>query len=310
MHIGSAHRQVPTLQEARHPPLYIHKESNHPPSITSQIPAMVSSRLSEFSSDEGEFSKAKADYQNALKHSGFTEEVSFTKNKNNEKRRNRRRNIIWFNPPYNAAVKENIGKKFLNIVEKHFTPEHKYRKIFNRNTIKLRYSCMPNMESIIIGHNRRMLQKTSSIYNDAELCNCRNKANCPLNNKCMTQAIIYKASVIQPQPNTTRIYYGATEPPFKYRLRNHQQSFRNVARQSDTNLAKYVWSLKEKNLQWDIKWDIAKQCSPYKCGSRRCGLCLTEKLEILKNSDEFMLNSRSEIMNFCRHRRKFKVKAL
>ena len=32
----------------------------------------------------------------------------------------RKRNIIWFNPPYSMNVQTNIGREFLNLVGKHF----------------------------------------------------------------------------------------------------------------------------------------------------------------------------------------------
>ena len=47
-------------------PLYIHAESNHPPSITKQLPMMISRRISEISCNEEEFDKAKGDYNEAL----------------------------------------------------------------------------------------------------------------------------------------------------------------------------------------------------------------------------------------------------
>ena len=40
-------------------PLYIHSESNHPPSITKQLPSMTSRRISNLSCNENEFNKAK-----------------------------------------------------------------------------------------------------------------------------------------------------------------------------------------------------------------------------------------------------------
>ena len=63
--------------------------------------------------------------------------------------RNRARNITWFNPLYSQNVKTNIGKTFLNLVKKHFPRDHKLYKIFNRNTLKLSYSCMSSMYRLI-----------------------------------------------------------------------------------------------------------------------------------------------------------------
>ena len=45
-------------------------------------------------------------------------------------------------------------------------------------------------------------------------------------------------------------------------------------------------------------------------GSRRCNLCLEEKLIILKEKDNCLLNKRSEIISACQHKNRFQVKSL
>ena len=44
-------------------------------------------------------------------------------------------------------MKSNIGKTFLNFTERYFPKTNKLRKIFNKNTVKVSYSCMGNMSS-------------------------------------------------------------------------------------------------------------------------------------------------------------------
>ena len=128
-------------------PLYIHHESNHPPNITKQLPTMIENRISSISCDENEFEKAKGDYNNALKSSGFHHNLKYSKK--NKPTTTRHRSIIWFNPPYNAKVETNIGKSFLALVDSHFPRHHRYHKIFNRNTIKLSYSTTDTTKSSI-----------------------------------------------------------------------------------------------------------------------------------------------------------------
>ena len=131
--------------------LYIHKESNHPPTVKRQLPSMIQQRLSELSTDENEFNQVKGDYESALKNSGFGTQLKYS---TAEKRpRNRKRNIIWFNPPFNSTLTTNLGKQFLALITKHFPQHHKFSKIFNRNTVKLSYSGSPNMKSVISSHN-------------------------------------------------------------------------------------------------------------------------------------------------------------
>ena len=57
--------------------------------------------------------------------------------------------IVWFNPPFSKNVATKIGRYFLNLLDKHFPQDHKFHKIFNRNNIKVSYSCMPNIKSAI-----------------------------------------------------------------------------------------------------------------------------------------------------------------
>ena len=51
---------------------YIHKESNHPPSILRQIPLSIESRLSKHSSNEKIFKESTQIYQEALKNPEIT----------------------------------------------------------------------------------------------------------------------------------------------------------------------------------------------------------------------------------------------
>ena len=139
-------------------PLYIHSESNHPPSIIKQLPSMVSRRISNLSCNENEFNKAKPLHESALKNSGFNYSMKFEAPVENA-RGNRNRKVIWFNLPYSLNVKTNIGKVFLKLVRKHFPRSHKFSKIFNLNTIKVSYSSMPNIKNLIKQHKSKILNK-------------------------------------------------------------------------------------------------------------------------------------------------------
>ena len=44
--------------------------------------------------------------------------------------------------------------------------------------------------------------------------------------------------------------------------------------------------------------------------SRRCSLCLQEKLEIVDDPDKILLNIRSEVISQCHHQNKYKLKTL
>ena len=290
-------------------PLYIHTESNHPPSIIKQLPAMIEARVSATACDEHEFTKVKPDYDAALKNSGFKQGIHFSKNQQ-QARRTRKRKVTWFNPPYNASVLTNIGKSFLSLLNKHFPPSHRYHRIFNKQSVKLSYSCCPNVQSLISAHNRKLLRThndtTKPIVPEQPWCNCRKANLCPMSGECLRSAIIYKATVTS--QSEEKHYIGATEQTFKKRYPKHKESLENEHSKEHTSLSSYVWSLKKKSEDPTVKWEIIKQCSPYVCGSRRCDTCLTEKLCIL-NSDRLQcINKNNELMQKCRHSNKFKLK--
>ena len=57
--------------------LYIHKDSNHPPSILKQIPALTEKRISTLSSNETIFNESKNIYQKALEKSGYAQTLNY-----------------------------------------------------------------------------------------------------------------------------------------------------------------------------------------------------------------------------------------
>ena len=130
---------------------YIHKESSHPPSILGQIPLSIKSCLSKHSSKGKIFKESAQIYQEALKKSGYDHQLIYQKsiNNKNEGTKQRKRKIIWFNPPYNKNVLTKVGNQFLKLINKHFPRHHKLYKLFSKNNVQVSYSCMPNIKNII-----------------------------------------------------------------------------------------------------------------------------------------------------------------
>ena len=127
-------------------PLYVHSQSNHPPNIIRNIPAAINRRLSSISSDQAIFNEAVPPYQEALTKSGYMHQLEFKPPPQGPPPQKcmQRRNVVSFNPPYNKNVKTNIGRAFISLINRSFPADHKLRKIFNRNTLKLSSGCMPN----------------------------------------------------------------------------------------------------------------------------------------------------------------------
>ena len=134
---------------------YIHVESDHPLQIIKKIPRSIAKRLSRLSSTKQIFENSKDYYEQLLRQCGYNEKLNYTEENSKINKKSRKCNILWFNPPYSKSVKTNIRKRFLCVIYKHFPPTHKYRKTFNRNTVKISYSCMPKFKSKTSTHNKK-----------------------------------------------------------------------------------------------------------------------------------------------------------
>ena len=220
-----------------------------------------------------------------------------------QKHSNHKRKIIWFNPPFSKSVSTKIGKSFLSLLDLHFPINHIYSSIFNRNKIKVSYSCMQNIKSVINNHNMKVLNNTAEIE---EGCNCRNRNNCPLDGKCLTPNIIYEAQIMSNQPNyKQKVYIGTAETDFKHRFNNHTKSFNLEHYENDTELSKEYWTIKRTHFVPEITWRIIRKCATFNTTKKKWYICLKEKLEIASYKGDNLLNKRSEFINKCRHQNKF-----
>ena len=199
-----------------------------------------------------------------------------------------------------------MGKKFLRIVKESFTPRHPLRRIFNRNTLQVSYSCMPNinLERKISAHNKSSLVNNSQ--SQEKSCNCRDKHSCLVNGDCLIQNVVYQATVESLMGKET--YIGLTANQFKTRFRNHTSSFRNESKRNATELSKHIWSLKDTKTDFAVTWKIMARAKPYSNITKRCNLCITEKFFIICKPGVGTLNKRNELASACRHTGKYLIK--
>ena len=229
----------------------------------------------------------------------YTHQRNNTESNNNKKRK---RKIIWFNPPFNKNVTSNVAKIFLKLVDKHFPETNPLHKIFNRKTVKVSYSCTESMSRIIKGHNNSI---TRTNVNPTLPCNCRKKPECPLNGKCRAQNVIYKC-VVSAINHPNKVYIGLSEDEWKKRYYNHTKSFCNKRYERSTALSAYVWNLQSNNVTPTSTWSILRTVPAYTNITKRCLLCLHEKLAIVTYGKiEELLNKRSELISKCRHENKY-----
>ena len=215
-------------------PTYVHGQSNHPPSVLKNIGLGVNKRLSMLNSNQQLFEQAVPVYQEALRRSKHNHQLEF----NNEPyrprpsgfslqepsqpaKRRRRRDIIWWNPPFSMNVKTNIGGKFLSLIDECFPKGSIMGKVFNRNNLKLSYRTCPNMHQVLAKHNKKVWA-ASLPKEQKRTCDCpkatRMAGTCPLQGHCLAKNVIYQATVVESKPNGERVvetYVGCCSTTWK-----------------------------------------------------------------------------------------------
>ena len=173
------------------------------------IPAGVNKRLSRISSNKAVFDAAAPVYQEALNKSGYNHKLEFEPpTKDCTKKKRRKRNIIYFNPPYSANVRTNVGKEFLNLIDR-FPADNPLKKLITRQTVKVSYCCMPSMAQAVARHNHKVLHSDQQPVRQPG-CNCRGgPATCPVR-KCGTDCVGYRATVTEEGTGSKETYTGVT----------------------------------------------------------------------------------------------------
>ena len=278
--------------------LYVDVASNHPPGVLRNIPESVNKRLSSVSKNEEIFKNSIGPYQEALNKSGHNYELHFAPN-NSQRRNRRKRNIIWFNPPYCKSVRTNIGSEFLKILDKCFPSSNKLSKIFNRNSVKISYSCMPNIGKIISGQNKQKLRGEK----EPPPCKC-SLFPCPVEGQCETSGVIYQCIVKETDSGKSESYVGLTANTFKDRFYKHRSSINNENYHKNT-FSKHIWSLKRRHVNFELSWRLISKARPYSPSSKCCDLCIREIYYIMYDRKKATLNKRNEFFGYCLHKDKY-----
>ena len=129
--------------------MYIHHDSNHPPHVKKQMVKMIGRRISDLSSNENIFNQSAPIYNQALKNSGFHEEIQFLK-RTEPVARGRKRKVIYFHPPWSDQIETKIGQSFLNLLDKHFPRGTELYHFFSRQKVKVSYSNLPNVPRAVV----------------------------------------------------------------------------------------------------------------------------------------------------------------
>ena len=94
-------------------PLYVSAWSNHPPGVLKNIPLGINRRLCDISSNEEIFKEAIPPYQKELDNCGYKHKLVWLGEGGRplRKNKNRKRPVIWFNPPFSLNVSTNVGRE-------------------------------------------------------------------------------------------------------------------------------------------------------------------------------------------------------
>ena len=181
-------------------------EPKHPPNIIKQVPIAIE--------------KFCHSLKKFFKYQGYNHAFSYNPTPPNDNNQNKKQ---WHNSSFDKNVSTNIGKNFLYIIRKHFPRIFKVPLNFNKNNVKVSYGCMSKAKSIISSHNR----DPGPNQQQERTCNCIRKETCPMKEKCLTDNVIYEATITTPEPdNTVKKYNGLCDSSFKKGYANHKKSFK------------------------------------------------------------------------------------
>ena len=105
--------------------------------------------------------------------------------------------------------------------------------------------------------------------------------------------IVYKDTVIS--VHETRCYIGLCSTQFRFRYAKHKKSFKYGIYKNDTELSMYICSLKRKNIDFKIYWEVIKRAQPIADGNNPvCRLCIKEATAVVDAlKDKNYLNKKS-----------------
>ena len=98
-------------------------------------------------------------------------------------------------------------------------------------------------------------------------------------------------------------YYWFALMGCEYKQCKIRPSFTHKKRKHETTLSKYIWELKDSNIDYTLSWKMFARTQPFTQVTGLCQLCTREKFFIIFKPDLCTLNSRNELLSSCHHKR-------
>ena len=159
------------------------------------------------------------------------------------------------------------------------------------------------MAKAVAQHNVKTLKDDTQRIVQQPGCNCQGgPGQCPVQGKCLTDSVVYRATVTETGSGNVETYTGVTGNTFKDRYNGHKYDIRHQKGRHNTCLANHIWNLKDEGENYDIEWQLIDRAPAFNPITRKCRVCLKEKRYILYDQAGSSLNRRHEIFSTCRHR--------
>ena len=188
------------------------------------------------------------------------------------------------------------------MIDDSFPPNNPLKKIFNRNTVKISFKCMPNMAQAVSRHNKALAIQDRAQEKQVKECNCLVGETCPVGGQCLRGPVVYRAAVTA--NNATEYYTGLAGNNFKERVTHHNSDMRHSDQRGNTTLSTHIWNLKDSGTDFTLDWSLIQNAPIFNHTTKTCRLCNTEKYLIMFKPEGATLNDRSEFYSTCRHRKK------
>lgn len=139
--------------------MYIDKESNHLMAILQHIHILVQLQPMKRCLMKPKV-LMESDHNSSLRYHRVK------KNKNSSKKSCNKK-VLWFYPPFSSAIKTNVAKMFLKLTSKHFAGNKLLNKLFNKNNVKVIYSCSDNMAVMVSCHSNKIVESNGNMVSNA-----------------------------------------------------------------------------------------------------------------------------------------------